>query len=96
MTDRVLNCQWHLSECLIMSIRLEDGIPSEHVLTARLDDLAGATAREHNRLSVGTLAEGEDALGVGCLIIEVLDHLPETGTSDTSQEVLTIIQIAQR
>ena len=90
MADGVLDIEGHLSKCLIKVIRLEDGIPAEHILASWFNDLTIAASCEDDWLSVRTFAEGEDALSVGSLIIKVLDHLPETFTADLPKEVLTI------
>ena len=72
-----------------MAIWLEDRIPAEHILATRRDDLAIAASSEDDWLGIWTFAESKDALSIRSLVIKVLDHLPETLTADTSQEILT-------
>ena len=84
MTDAVLDLLGHLGERLFEAFRLEYGIPAEHILTARLTDRAITAASEDDGLGIRTLAECKDALSVGCLVVEVLDHLPETLTTDVA------------
>ena len=90
MADGVLDIEGHLSKCLIKVIRLEDGIPAEHILASWFNNLTIAASCEDDWLGVRTFAESEDALSVGSLIIKVLDHLPETFTAYTTEEVLTV------
>ena len=91
MADGVLDIEGHLSKCLIKVIRLEDRIPAERVIASWFNDLTIAASCEDNWLGVRTFAEGKDALSVGSLIIKVLDHLPETFTAYTAEEVLTVM-----
>ena len=90
MADLVLGLCRNLSESLLEACWLEDRIPSEHVFTAGWDDFAFAPATEDDGVGLGSRTKGEDTLGVGCLVLEVLNHLPETFSSHTTQKVLNI------
>ena len=88
VADRVLRLQWQFCKSLVKAVGLEDGVPAERVVAARFHDLAIAAAGKDERLSFGSLAESEDALGVRALVLEVLHHLPEALAAHASKEVL--------
>ena len=92
MTNRVLDIKWHLCECLVKVIWLEDRVPAKHVLTTWFDNLTTAAASENDGLGVGALAKSKNALSVSSLIVKVLDHLPEAFATDTAQEVLATMK----
>ena len=88
VADGVLGFKSHLRKGLLKAIRLENRVPAKRVVASGLYNASLAAACKHNGLSIRTLTEGKDALGVCCLVLEVLYHLPETFTADAFQEVL--------
>ena len=75
---------------MVEAIGLEDWVPSKHVLTSWLDNLAIAASGENDRFSLWPLTEGKDALCIGSLVIEVLNHLPEALSAHAAQEVFNV------
>ena len=90
MADLILGGSVQFSESLVEAVWLEHWVPSEHILASRLNDLTIAAPCEDDGLGIWTFAEGKDALGIGCLVFKVLDHLPQSFTTDASQEVLAV------
>ena len=75
---------------MVIAVGLEDWVPSEHILSPWLDNLAIAAPREDQWLSPWPLTEGKDALSVRSLVIEVLNHLPETLSTHVPQEIFDV------
>ena len=90
MANLVFRLWSQLSKSLIIAVRLEDWVPSKHILSPWLDNLAIAAPRENYRFSTRSLTEGKDALSVRSLVIKVLNHLPETLSTHVSQEILDV------
>ena len=90
MANLVFRLCSELSKSLFIAVRLEDWVPSKHVLSPWFDNLAIAAPRENHRLSTRSLTEGKDALSVRSLVIKVLNHLPETLSTHASQEILDV------
>ena len=90
MTDLVLGLGRNLGESFLEASGLEDRVPTEHVFTAGWNDCAIASTAKDDRVGLGSRTKGENTLRVGCLVLEVLDHLPETFTSHITQEVLNV------
>ena len=63
---------------------LENRVPAEHVFTTRFDNLPIASANKSAGLVARTFAEGKDALTISSLVIEVLNHFPESFTAHCS------------
>ena len=80
----------HLSECLLVSFGLEDGVPAEHVLTAWCHDLALASADEDYGLRFAVLAVGNYALGVGGFVREASKEVVQTLPTKFVQEGLDV------
>ena len=94
MTDLVLLFERQLSECHVVAIRLEDGVPTKHVLSSWFHDLARTLAYEDLWFNAWTLAESVDALRVGGMVIKRSNHLPEAFTSDFIQKL--VFKLCQR
>ena len=90
MANLVFRLWSELSKSLVIAVRLEDWVPSKHILSPWLDNLAIAAPRENYRLDTRSLTEGKDALSVRSLVIKVLNHLPETLSTHVSQEILDV------
>ena len=84
MADRVLDLGWYLGEGPVMPIRLENWVPAEHVFTSWWHNLSIAAADKSAGLVIRTLTEGKDALAISRLVIEVLNHFPESFTANIS------------
>ena len=89
MTDRVFGLGRHLCEGLIEALWLKNGVPAEGIVASWRNNRALAAAREDDRLSVGALAEGEDALRIRTFVFKVLHHFPEAVCAHSAQEILT-------
>ena len=94
MTDRVLDLSCYLGVGLVITIRLENRVPAEHVFTAWWHNLSIAAADKSAGLVIRTFTEGKDALAISRLVIEVLNHFPESFTADISQEVLAVYKFS--
>ena len=90
MTDLAFLFGGNLRESPFESVRLEDWVPPKHVLASWLDDLTFDITNEDFWLFAWSLAESVDALSVCSVVIERLDHFPETFTAYLGQEVLAI------
>jgi hypothetical protein len=90
MADLVFLFGSDLGESPFEAVRLEDGVPSEHVLATRCHNFAIALTDEDFWLGIWSLAERKDALSVRSLVVEALDHLIKAFTANASQEVLAL------
>ena len=86
----VLFLQVHLCKCCGKALRLEYGIPSEHVFTAGCHDLAIASPGEDLGLGIFVLTVGYRAQSVGSLVIEASQHIVQTLPTHLFQEALNI------
>ena len=90
MANLVFRLWSELGKSLVIAVRLEDWVPSKHILSPWLNNLAIAAPREDQRLRTWSLAKGKDALCIRSFVIKVLNHLPETLSTHVTQEILDI------
>ena len=86
MRDLVFNLKGHLCKGLIESIWLEDRIPSKHVLSSGLNNLARASTHKEHRLRLWGLTKSIDTLGICSLIFEAFQNVDKTLPADFVQE----------
>ena len=90
MTDLMFLFGRNFGKCSFKSIRLEDWVPPEHVLSSWLDNLTRALTNKDLWLFAWSLTESVDALSVSSVVIERFDHLPESFAANLCKEVLAI------
>ena len=73
-----------------MAVGHEDRVPAECIITLRSYDFALTSSNEKFVLFSLSLTHSEDALGVSCVVIKILDHVPEAFTANRAQEILDV------
>ena len=92
MADFVLRFERDLSKGTLVTIWLEDRVPTKGIVATRLYDLSIAATDESDWLGLWSLTESKGALGVCGSIFKILNHLPEALPTNSTKEVLTVKQ----
>ena len=86
MGNRIFDFLGQLSVGLLVSVGLEDWVPSEVSAASWLHDFSWSLANKQKRLLELSTHVGDDAHRVSGLILEGLDHLGQSLGTDALQE----------
>ncbi len=88
--DLVLLLKIHLGKSLSVTLGLEDGVPTKHILASGSHDLSFTFANEEDRLSFCVLTVSIDAHGVSSLVFKSSKEIVKTLSPKLVKEALAV------